>query len=100
MGNVLRVSRLLFVGVLATVFSAIGVAQESEGGGLRTVEETFRDNCAVCHMDSGEGNPPTFPSLNGNEQLGDLFRKSKNGIPLLTKFCVIYKSLVIGVKYH
>jgi len=71
MGNRLRVSRGLFVGVLATVFSAIGAAQESDGGGLRSVEQTFRDNCAVCHGDRMQGAAQGTPLVGQGLQHGD-----------------------------
>ena len=37
-------------------------------------QQLYEDNCALCHRDSGTGDPPTFPALNGNEQLGDPVR--------------------------
>ena len=67
----------IVIGVLglAFVIAPIAVAQQVNDTVLfEQGQQLYRDNCAVCHMDSGEGNPPTFPSLNGNEQLGDLFR--------------------------
>jgi mono/diheme cytochrome c family protein len=32
-------------------------------------EDIYEDNCAQCHQPSGEGNPPAFPALAGNERL-------------------------------
>ena len=34
-------------------------------------QQLYQDNCALCHKDSGAGDPPTFPALSGNDQLGD-----------------------------
>ena len=34
-------------------------------------EQLYQDHCALCHQDTGTGNPPTFPALSGNDQLGD-----------------------------
>ena len=32
----------------------------------------FVENCAMCHQETGVGDPPTFPALAGNPNLGDL----------------------------
>lgn len=32
----------------------------------------YAAHCAVCHMAGGEGLPPTFPALRGDENLADL----------------------------
>lgn len=34
-------------------------------------ELLYAQNCALCHGDSGTGDPPTFPALEGNDRLGD-----------------------------
>jgi len=34
--------------------------------------ELYEQECALCHQENGAGNPPTFPALAGNENLGDL----------------------------
>ena len=34
-------------------------------------QQLYQDHCALCHQDTGTGNPPTFPALSGNDQLGD-----------------------------
>lgn len=47
-------------------------AQFEEGQSL------YEDNCALCHKDSGEGVPPAFPALNGNENLADAARIVSN----------------------
>ena len=67
----------IVIGVLGLgfVIAPVGVAQQV----IDTVlfeqgQQLYRDNCAVCHMDSGAGNPPTFPALSGNDQLGDPVR--------------------------
>lgn len=67
----------IVIGVLglAFVIAPIAVAQQVNDPALfEQGQQLYTGNCAVCHMDSGEGNPPTFPSLIGNDQLGDLFR--------------------------
>ncbi len=67
----------IVIGVLglAFVIAPVAIAQQV----IDTVlfeqgQQLYRDNCAVCHMDSGAGNPPTFPALSGNDQLGDPVR--------------------------
>lgn len=34
-------------------------------------ERLYQDRCALCHGEAGEGNPPAFPALSGNERLSD-----------------------------
>ena len=34
-------------------------------------QQLYQDHCALCHQDTGTGNPPTFPALSGNDQLGE-----------------------------
>ena len=34
-------------------------------------QQLYQDHCALCHQDAGTGNPPTFPALSGNDQLGN-----------------------------
>ena len=45
---------------------AAGAQQASELG-----QRLYQQNCALCHRDSGAGDPPTVPALRGNDQLGD-----------------------------
>ena len=35
-------------------------------------EALYADRCALCHQDTGEGLPPTFPALAGNDRLQEL----------------------------
>ena len=69
------------VGVLglAFVIAPVAVAQQV----IDTVlfeqgQQLYQDNCALCHKDSGAGDPPTFPALSGNDQLGDPVRIVSN----------------------
>jgi mono/diheme cytochrome c family protein len=67
----------IVIGVLglAFVIAPVAAAQQVTDTVLfEQGQQLYRDNCAVCHMDSGAGNPPTFPALNGKDQLGDLVR--------------------------
>ena len=34
-------------------------------------QQLYRDHCALCHKDSGAGQPPDFPALSGNARLSD-----------------------------
>ena len=57
---------------LAFVIAPVAVAQQV----VETVlfaqgQQLYQDNCALCHKDSGAGDPPTFPALSGADQLGD-----------------------------
>lgn len=47
------------------------VAQQVEASLIEKGEELYQGQCAVCHQDSGVGDPPTFPALSGNDQLED-----------------------------
>ncbi len=67
----------LVVAVLGLTFinAPVAVAQR----GIDTVlfeqgRQLYQENCALCHQDSGVGDPPTFPALSGSDQLGDLAR--------------------------
>ena len=67
----------IVVGVLglAFVIAPVAVAQQV----IDTVlfeqgQQLYQDNCALCHKDSGAGDPPTFPALSGNDQLGNPVR--------------------------
>ena len=68
MGKKPRMSKLV-VGVLGLAFvtAPSAVAQQVSEQGLRLYEQ----HCALCHQDSGAGDPPTFAALNGNDRLGD-----------------------------
>ncbi len=60
---------------LAFVIAPVAVAPQ----GIDTVlfeqgKQLYQENCALCHQDSGVGDPPTFPALSGNDQLGDAAR--------------------------
>ena len=67
----------LVVGVLGLAFAIAPVALAPQG--IDTVlyeqgQQLYQDNCALCHQDSGVGDPPTFPALSGSDQLGDPVR--------------------------
>ena len=71
----------IVVGVLglALVIAPVAVAQPV----IDTVlfeqgQQLYQDNCALCHKDSGAGDPPTFPALSGNDRLGDPVRIVSN----------------------
>ena len=67
----------LVVGVLGLAFVIAPVAAAPQG--IDTVlfeqgQQLYQENCALCHQDSGVGDPPTFPALSGSDQLGDPVR--------------------------
>ncbi len=55
--------------VLAFVTAPLAVAQQSS---VEQGQQLYQANCALCHDEAGAGNPPAFPALSGNDQLGDL----------------------------
>ena len=61
------------------VIAPIAVAgQAGDTVGLERGFELYQDNCALCHQESGQGNPPTFPALSGNDRLEDSVRIVRN----------------------
>jgi cytochrome c6 len=55
---------LLFLVVLGLM---VGVAWAQEPGDLvKQGRQIFQDNCAQCHLQSGQGLPGTFPALDKN----------------------------------
>ncbi len=67
----------LVVGVLglAFVIAPAAVAQQGIDPVLfEQGQQLYQQNCALCHKDSGVGDPPTFPALSGNDRLGDAVR--------------------------
>ena len=71
---------LLAAVVIGFLFGAIVVSAQEGGGEPVPVDQAlfeqgqqlFEANCAVCHQASGQGAPPTFPALAGNQNLQDL----------------------------
>ena len=55
---------------LMFVVAPAAVAQQGTDQG----QQIYEQSCALCHQDSGAGEPPTFPALRGNDQLGELGR--------------------------
>ena len=52
---------------LAFVIAPPAVAQQGSEEG----QQLYQQHCALCHQDSGAGDPPTFPALSANARLGD-----------------------------
>ena len=52
---------------LTFVIAPTAVAQQRPEQG----QQLYEQHCALCHQDSGAGDPPTFPALRANDQLGD-----------------------------
>ena len=60
---------------LALVIAPAAVAQQRIDPGLfGQGEQLYQVNCALCHQDSGVGDPPMFPALSGNDRLEDAVR--------------------------
>ncbi len=62
------------VGVLGLAFVIAPAAVAQDPGLFEQGQQLYQQNCALCHQDSGAGNPPTFPALSDNDRLGDPVR--------------------------
>lgn len=55
------------------VFPAVAVAQQANDTvPFEQGQELYQVHCTLCHQNTGAGDPPAFPPLNGNARLGDL----------------------------
>ena len=53
---------------LALLTAPVAVAQQvGDTDLLGKGQRLYKNHCALCHGDSGEGAPPTFPALSGND---------------------------------
>lgn len=66
-------------GVLALAFvtAPLAIAQPLSDS-FEQGQQLYQANCALCHQDSGAGDPPFSPALSGNDLLGDLDRIVSN----------------------
>ncbi len=67
----------LVVSVLGLVFviaPAADAQQRIDPVLVEQGQQLYQQNCALCHQDSGVGDPPTFPALSDNDRLGDAVR--------------------------
>ena len=60
--------------VLIPCAMAASAAQGDDAARFEQGQQLYEARCARCHGDSGDGNPPTFPALSGNDRLGDAAR--------------------------
>lgn len=76
------VGALLVAAASAVTQPALGQSEPQAQG-----QQLYEQNCAVCHMPDGTGNPPTFPALAGDANLQDLalivenISRGKNSMP-------------------
>ena len=62
-------------------------AQVDDAARFEQGQQLYEAHCARCHGASGEGRPPTFPALSGNERLEDaarivgVLREGSGGMP-------------------
>ncbi|MCY3731925.1 MAG: cytochrome c, partial [Rhodospirillaceae bacterium] len=57
---------------LALVMAPAAVApQPADTGSFEQGQALYQARCALCHLDSGAGNPPMFSALDANELLAD-----------------------------
>ena len=59
------------LGAWVLIAPAAAAGQAGGAAGFERGLELYENHCALCHQSSGEGNPPTFPALNGNNRLAD-----------------------------
>lgn len=57
-------------GVILAV-TALGARAQDDGAAFEQGRTIYEENCAQCHQPSGEGIPPSFPALAGNDNLED-----------------------------
>ena len=62
------------LGVGGLVFPAAAMAQADDAATSERGQQLYAEHCTRCHGATGEGNPPTFPALSGNERLEDATR--------------------------
>lgn len=60
-----------FAASLLLTMSAEAGAQQGGGPLFDQGRGLYEENCAACHKETGEGIPPNFPALDGNERLAD-----------------------------
>ena len=71
----LAVGVLSLACLVAPAFTpAAAASQGIDAAGSEEGRQLYQQNCALCHRDSGVGDPPTFPALSGSGQLGDPVR--------------------------
>lgn len=62
-------------------------AQVDDAARFEQGQQLYEARCARCHGAAGDGNPPTFPALSGNERLEDaarivgVLREGSGGMP-------------------
>ena len=69
--------RKIAVGVLSlgwVIVPCAVAAQDNDTVLFEQGQQLYEEHCALCHGTSGAGNPPAFPALSGNDQLGNAAR--------------------------
>ena len=67
----LAIYGLVLAAVLLSV-TAQSSGEEYDEALFEVGQELYQANCVVCHQAGGQGSPPTFPALAGNENVEDL----------------------------
>jgi mono/diheme cytochrome c family protein len=62
----------LGTGIVALLVMAGLPAIAQDGDLMVRGQQIFNDNCAACHQSEGQGIPPQFPALAGNQNLEDI----------------------------
>jgi mono/diheme cytochrome c family protein len=63
---------VLGTGIVAFLVMAGPPALAQDGDLMARGQQIFSDNCAACHQSDGQGVPPQFPALAGNQNLEDV----------------------------
>ncbi len=66
------------LGAWLLIAPAAAAGQADTTAGFERGQELYEAHCALCHQESGQGDPPTFPALNGNDRLEDSARIVRN----------------------
>ena len=65
--------KILIAGLIpgCLIVPSAAAAQADDAARFEQGQQVYGAHCARCHGASGEGRPPTFPALSGNERLAD-----------------------------
>jgi mono/diheme cytochrome c family protein len=59
---------------IALVVHPAGAQRPADTSVLDQGQQLYQEQCALCHQQSGSGDPPAFPALSGNDRIGDPLR--------------------------
>lgn len=62
------------VGLLLTINAGAGAQEATGTASIDEGQQLYQEKCALCHGESGAGEPSAFPALIGSERVGDPLR--------------------------